>query len=58
MCIRDRLVGAQIDAAAVQERTVLLDLHAGDRRIADIDSIVTAKDLAGLGIELLVIRCV
>ena len=52
------LVGAQVDAAAVQERTVLLDLHAGDRRIADIDSIVTAKDLAGLGIELLVIEIV
>ena len=52
------LVGAQIDAAAVQERTVLLDLHAGDRRIADIDSIVTAKDLAGLGIELLVIEII
>lgn len=57
-CRQHTLVGAQIDTAAVQERTVLLDLHAGDRRIADINSIVTAKDLAGLGIELLVIEIV
>ena len=52
------LIAAQVNAAAVQEGAVLLDLNAGDRRITDINGIITAEHSAGLGVELLIVEVI
>ena len=52
------LIPAQINPAAVQERAVLLSLDAGNRRIADKDRIVSAEEIAGLGVEVFIIEII
>ena len=52
------LVVAQVNAAAIQERAILLDFDTGDRRVADIDGIVTAEHSTGLGVELLIVEVI
>ena len=54
----DTLIITQIHAAAVQESTVLLNFHAGNRRIADKHSVIGTKQSAGLHIELLIIEII
>ena len=54
----DTLIITQIHAAAVQESTVLLNFHAGNRRIADKHSVIGTKQFAGLHIELLIIEII
>ena len=54
----DTLIAAQIHPAPVQERAVLLDLHAGDRRVADINSVVAAEQIARLCVQLLIVEVV
>ena len=52
------LVIAQVDAAAIEERAILLDLHAGNRRVADIDSVIAAEHGTGLSVELLIVEVI
>lgn len=52
------LVIAQVDAAAIEESAILLDLHAGNRRVADIDSVIAAEHGTGLGVELLIVEVI
>ena len=54
----DTLIITQIHATAVQESTVLLNFHAGNRRIADKHSVIGTKQFAGLHIELLIIEII
>ena len=54
----DALITAQVHTAAVQERAVLLHLNTGDRRVADIDSVVAAEQIARLRFQLFIIEVI